>query len=245
MNVATLVAGCPLAGLPLLLLAPPPCFFFIVDAIVVMRRITERIDRTTITITCQLRLADAAVVLTVVDSICMTMIFALQRMSQAYCIIFLSEGYMVADVSSIDLSDRELFIQNISSRYPICYVNLDQSDESLTLFYREDNRIISHGEVDVECVVSVCDLILKTYREDPSMNIYPLDNLVDQDMNTSMLDLDIDKLNESILDQVEEKSSNDLSSIIERLDQLEETMNQMSEIVKRLALQYGILTHST
>lgn len=188
--------------------------------------------------TCQLRLA-AAVVL--VDSICMTMIFAIQRMSQAYCIIFLNNGYMVADMSDIESEARELFISNISSKHPVCHVDLDELNESLTMLYQDNMNVLPHDETNVEVVVDVCNLIMKKYSEDSELRAYPLQDLVGVDMNTSMLDLDLDRLNE----RIEQKSSTDISSFIDRLDDLEENVNKLSEIVKRLALQYGILTHST
>lgn len=196
---------------------------------------TQSMARMMMSIVCQLALARAVVD---VVSICTAIICVLiKEMNQVYCLIFVRDGYMMADMEEFDEAARKNFIDLVSFNHPICVV--DMTTDDMTMMYRAHRHDLSDSICDRSIVVEVCEQVLRRYQSDPEWSVYPLSNLIDRDMSKSMLQLSLDNL--SIEDEPVDESDA-VKLLTSRIDELEEMVNDMSELIKRLSVQYGILT---
>lgn len=157
----------------------------------------------------------------------------------------------MAELTELSTTERDQFLDEVSIRHPITVV--DMEEDSVQVRYLDNLHIIQEPDCDVANVVEVCNLLIRHYKDTDGFDVYPLDSYVDKDMATRMIELNIPGVlsdipavlsdlpsaeSDSILDDPVEE---DMKAILEEINVLKGQVSELSLLVKRMAVQYGVL----
>lgn len=165
-------------------------------------------------------------------------------MKSIYIIIYLPQGYMIADLSKLGELEQDRYISSITPNHPVAVIDVNNSSD-IKLYYKD--QVIDVP--DIQDATDVLEVTTKVISNESNPEIFKSYN--NKDLSSMYIEfnsdlLDSQKILEEPLEPIEpiepiELQDNVMKTIIDDIESLRQQVEQLSNHVLRLTTQYGLL----